>query len=67
VRRYIQEKKFYATLPHKLDAEIERVYKEIHPQTKEELEWEWELIDDHPDGTELGWTLGFKYKKMDDQ
>ena len=48
-----------------LDAEIERAYAAIHPQTEEELEWEWELQDNHPDGTELGWTLSFRYKNMD--
>ena len=48
---------------HEIDAEeLRKAYAAIHPLTEEELEWEWELQDNHPDGVELGWTLSFKTK-----
>ena len=56
-RRFIQAKKFYATLPHKIDSAIED-YKKSIPEPEEDLEWEWEKSDD-------GWTISYRYKNMD--
>ena len=59
MRRYIQEKKFYATLPHKIDNAVEE-YKKSIPEPEEDLEWEFEQSDD-------GWTISYHYKNMSDQ
>ena len=62
LQRYAQTQKFYATLPHKIDASVEEYLAAI--EEAEELEWEfWEELDGE---TPLGGTLGYKSNLIND-
>jgi transposase len=56
LRRYAQAQKFHKTLPHKLDAEVEKV-----KETFEEPELNWEFKEVNEFGQE-GWTISYSYK-----
>ena len=43
LQRKIRAKKFYATLPHKLDNAVEDYKKEV-PEEDPELDWEFEEV-----------------------
>ena len=57
-QRYIQTKKFYATLPHKIDAEVEKV-KEQLPEP--ELDWKFEEVGEFGQD---GWTISYTHKSV---
>jgi len=62
LQRYAQTQKFYATLPHKIDASVEEYLAAI--EEAEELEWEfWEQLDGE---TPLGGALGYKSNLIND-
>lgn len=61
MKRYIQTKKFYATLPHKLDA-AEKEWLEAQPD-EPELDWKWEETNEFG---EKGWTISFTHKSVKD-
>ena len=53
MKRWAQEQKFYATLPHKLDAAEEEYLKAIEEATVAEWEFWEELDGDTPLGGEM--------------
>ena len=56
LQRYAQTQKFYATLPHKIDASVEEYLAAI--EEADELEWEfWEKLDGE---TPLGGSMGVR-------
>ena len=56
LRRYAQAQKFYATLPHKIDASVEEYLTAI--EEADQMEWEfWESLDGD---TPLGGAMGVK-------
>ena len=60
VNRYIQSKKFYATLPHKLD----QAEKEWH-KTQPTEEAQWETTETGTFG-EDNWSISTSYKPLQD-
>jgi hypothetical protein len=60
VNRYIQAKKFYATLPHKLDRAEEEWHKQQPP-----LEDPWETKETGTFG-QGDWSISTSYKAKDD-
>ena len=60
VRRKIQEEKFYATLPSKIDNAVE-VYKKATPEPDKDLEWHFEEINEFG---EDGWTISYTHKSV---
>ena len=61
VKRIIQTKKFYATLPHKIDESVEEYLTAI--EDAQEAEWEfWEKLDGE---TPLGGPMSTSYKIYD--
>ena len=58
VNRYIQSKKFYATLPHKLDQAEEEWHK-----TQPIEETQWETTEEGTFG-EDGWSISTSYKAL---
>ena len=58
LQRLIQEKKFYATLPHKLDAAEEEWHK---AQPEEELDWEFQETGEFGQD---GWTISYTHKSV---
>ena len=63
IDRWVQERKFYATLPHKIDAAVEQVQEQIADVTNDEaMEWVFEetLEGDTPLGGEM--RVSFKPK-----
>ncbi len=52
VHRYIQDRKFYATLPHKLDAAEEDYLRLVEDSLKPE--WEWVTTETEDGETLLG-------------
>ena len=64
VDRWIKEKKFYATLPHKIDAAIDAAEKEWpFVEADESMDWmfEEELEGETPLGGEM--RVSYKFKK----
>ena len=61
VKRFIQEKKFYATLPHKMDDAVEDYLASIPPEVPE-LEWEFEETGNFG---EDGWTISYTHKSVE--
>lgn len=62
MRRYAQTQKFYATLPHKIDASVEEYLAAI--EEADEAEWEfWEQLDGE---TPLGGAMGVKSNLIND-
>ena len=59
-QRFIQEKKFYATLPHKIDNAVEE-YKAATPAPDPELDWKFEEVGEF--GQE-GWTISYTHKSV---
>lgn len=62
MNKAIQTKKFYATLPKKLDAEIEEYIR----ATEEAYEAEWEFWEKLDGETPLGGTMSVSYKHIKD-
>jgi hypothetical protein len=60
VQRKIRAKKFYATLPHKLDNAVEDYKKEV-PEEDPELDWEFEEVGEFGQD---GWTISYSHKSM---
>tara|TARA_Y100000739_G_C20315172_1_gene331798 strand:+ start:312 stop:512 length:201 start_codon:yes stop_codon:yes gene_type:complete len=60
IQRKIRAKKFYATLPHKLDNAVEDYKKEV-PVEDPELDWEFEEVGEFG---EDGWTISYSHKSM---
>ena len=62
LQRYAQTQKFYATLPHKIDASVEEYLAAI--EEADEAEWEfWESLDGE---TPLGGAMGVKSNLIND-
>ncbi len=59
VQRYIQTKKFYATLPHKLDQAEEDWH-----QAQEPEESQWDVSETGKFG-EDGWSISTSYKHLE--
>jgi len=62
VRRKIQERKFYTTLPHKIDSAVED-FKLSTPELDEELDWKFEEVGEFGQD---GWTISYNYKSKKD-
>lgn len=60
LRRLVQEKKFYATLPKKVDNAVDE-YLAATPKDDPDLDWEFEEVGEF--GQE-GWTISFKNKSV---
>ena len=60
LQRKIRAKKFYATLPHKLDYAVEDYKKEV-PEEDPELDWEFEEVGEFGQD---GWTISYSHKSM---
>ena len=60
LQRKIRAKKFYATLPNKLDNAVEDYKKEL-PVEDPELDWEFEEAGEFG---EDGWTISYSHKSM---
>ena len=56
----IQEKKFYATLPHKLDA-AEKEWLKAQPD-ESELDWTFEETGEFG---QPGWTISYTHKSVE--
>ena len=61
VKRFIQEKKFYATLPHKIDDAVEDYLDSIPPEVPD-LEWKFEETGNFG---EDGWTISYTHKSVE--
>ena len=59
-QRFIQHKKFYATLPHKLDNAVE-VYKAATPEPDPALDWHLEEVGEFGQD---GWTISYTHKSV---
>lgn len=57
IRRAINDQKFYATLPHKIDNAVE----EYLAATEEAYEAEWEFWEEQDGETPLGGTMGVSF------
>lgn len=67
MQRYIQKKKFYATLPHKIDAAVEQYKDDIKKTAKDQDDLDWQFEETGKFG-EKGWTISYSYKpKSEDQ
>jgi len=62
VRRKIQAKKFYTTLPHKINSAVED-FKLSAPEPDEELDWKFEEVGEFGQD---GWTISYNYKSTKD-
>jgi len=62
VRRKIQAKKFYTTLPHKINSAVED-FKRATPEPDEELNWEFEEVGEFGQD---GWTISYSHKSKKD-
>jgi len=62
VRRKIQAKKFYTTLPHKINSAVED-FKYSTPELDEELDWKFEEVGEFGQD---GWTISYNYKTNKD-
>tara|TARA_R110002074_G_scaffold96841_2_gene210343 strand:+ start:1016 stop:1216 length:201 start_codon:yes stop_codon:yes gene_type:complete len=62
VRRKIQAKKFYTTLPHKINSAVED-FKLSTPVPEEELDWKFEEVGEFGQD---GWTISYNYKSTKD-
>ena len=60
LQRKIRAKKFYATLPHKLDNAVEDYKKEVSEEDPE-LDWEFEEVGEFGQD---GWTISYSHKSM---
>ena len=60
LQRKIRAKKFYATLPNKLDNAVEDYKKEL-PEDEPELDWKFEEVGEFG---EDGWTISYSHKSM---
>jgi len=58
-RRYINEQKFYATLPHKIDNAVEEYLENCKDEP--ELDWRFEEINEFG---EDGWTISYTHKSV---
>ena len=65
ILRAIQEKKFYTTLPHYIDNEVEKV-EEYLAATEEAYEAEYEFWEQLDGETALGGEMRLSYKPKDD-
>ena len=61
IKRFIQEKKFYATLPHKIDNAVEE-YLDSVPKDDPELDWEFSEVGQFG---EDGWTISYSHKSVE--
>ena len=61
LQRAIRAKKFYATLPSKLDTAVEDYKKEV-PDEDPELDWEFEEVGEFGQD---GWTISYSHKSME--
>ena len=61
VQRLIQEKKFYATLPHKIDNAVEE-YIAATPAPDTNLDWEFQEVNEFG---EDGWTISYTHKSVE--
>ena len=59
-QQFIQEKKFYATLPHKLDNAVEE-YKAATPEPDPNLDWKLEEVGEFGQD---GWTISYTHKSV---
>jgi len=62
VRRKIQAKKFYTTLPHKINGAVED-FKRSTPEPDPELDWKFEEVGEFG---EDGWTISYTHKSKKD-
>ena len=60
MRRWIQSRKFYATLPHKIDNAVDE-YLAATPEPDPELDWKFEEVGEF--GQE-GWTISYTHKAV---
>jgi len=60
LKRWAQKKKFYATLPHKLD-KAEEEWLKAQPD-EPELDWTFEEVNEFG---EDGWTISYTHKAVD--
>ena len=61
-KRYIQRKKFYATLPHKLDNAVEE-FIAATPEPDPDLQWEFKETGEFGQD---GWTISYTHKSVKD-
>jgi hypothetical protein len=62
VRRKIQERKFYTTLPHKIDTAVED-FKRSTSEPDPELDWKFEEVGEFGQD---GWTISYSHKAKKD-
>jgi len=62
VRRKIQAKKFYTTLPHKINSAVED-FKRSTPEPDPDLDWEFEEVGEFGQD---GWTISYSHKSRKD-
>jgi hypothetical protein len=60
VQRYIQSRKFHATLPKKLDNAVNDYLSSI-PEPDPELDWKLEEVGEFG---EEGWTISYTHKSV---
>jgi len=62
VRRKIQSKKFYTTLPHKINSAVED-FKLSTPELDPDLDWKLEEVGEFGQD---GWTISYSHKSEKD-
>ena len=60
MRRWIQSRKFYATLPHKIDNAVDE-YLAATPEPDPTLDWEFEEVGEFGQD---GWTISYTHKAV---